>query len=1545
MNTQTGGRGETVQLTPEVTPTPEQFAVDIPPIQQEAVETVPPVAPAPTPIPENPVAPIVTEENPNKDNILFQTEEPTTEEPIIPSGESTPITAPQTEWDFTFGKNLGNIPSATELMDMSQDDNVRLGISNPSDTAVKINLAPDSDYFLNPFSPVNMGSTEADDDIEPVFLNEQDRINYNINKIESKLSQSTRAILRTADDLNKEFSIQRKSNNAKLSGEINSNSKYASIVKGLDKALGSETYKGDDFERVTKDSEYNPSANLRTYSNIMGMTLDEVHGMASAALGAPSDDKFESYKNDLRAVDINYSKIDALESALKSGETFKPDGASFPVSSKTPEGKRIIENQINALKKENDSMNSRIEKMSYKDIRDESIKAPHTSDVNLVKQFEKTTNKQLQAVYNDSWEYYTGTDGKRYFKQPYAQWRAQDYDTGIEALGGGKSVGVMTYNEMVKAKEYAKWLDTSGKELIASDVKGGTSNFLKVRQEKFPDMGTGVFSTYNDYEQDIYSIEAKKRYEDTKSVDYYSYSGWKKEAEEVSKESSKALNSKIKEVSVDIVNRAKLDEQKWVETNKPILAKKVNDIKTSMDKVFYDELLSKISTNPELQNTYNQYINSIQMQDDKAEAKRLSDELMTTLKANPSLKSVFDEHEENLNRALTKVMYDYTDEYSAKKRDIYTTSIDDLKTKLIQSTREVYKQGVNNDLNIYLNADKVVKSEEFKNAGFYDKREIISKQWEAERLSIITATNQGIKKYPKDESEASKHWSEWTGVKLMTAEEKAKALKELPSRTNQDAKNRFIFYAVDDLLYNPKGTQTPYATKAFASDQLQEIRAKEKMLGINYDDAKSNKMPISQDDLKKMQMTKQYLNKIIATPDTDESFFSDLANGFSDGFEIPFIGSLIGISKNTLLKNAMDKYATGGLNSYDISLVDAYAALNEINKIKPDSWGYDIGSGLGATSTFMLEMMATGGLNTLGRTAGLKFADKVASIGTKYADDAVRISIEKAIENPELLTRTQKIVGFLGGALAEGTVNPQYLEMTTERMLDSITIQESGAYDGLVAQIDANSGESTLEAFMKSYGSWVSMQTIERLGGHMPKSGITKEALEYMGTSTFIKRSLVGRMMRDYGFKTVDEATGFLSTQKMPWDGLLAEYGEELLQNGAGALITGDKPVFGTDNNGEYNFLGTTGNEAVVTAGVVSAFGGISAMATNTKASITGEDVTIESTTADGSHVASIPRAQWNTFNKAISDKALNWKGVMSIINMSDLDANQEAALVNIALKMRGTEITQDADYQEWKKTNEAQIDLDSKELTTQDEAVKPAESAPVNEAVEEKKTTESPMNDVYSLVQLNEENLTPESLTIEEVKEDGTKEAVDVVTQANVIAEAAANRKAQIKSIKEENKKKAEVKEDSPAPSSFETPIDLSTPATTEEAPKNKRGITTKKSQEITKEPVVSTDTAVESVEQLTPNVEASQVEQQPIIETDIFKEADSTPDVIGQKYQEVKSVKALPIRSMNRKNAETEFNSKYGEGAFERISKIDSNFGKIVRQLEDSNIIKKEC
>ena len=513
----------------------------------------------------------------------------------------------------------------------------------------------------------------------------------------------------------------------------------------------------------------------------------------------------------------------------------------------------------------------------------------------------------------------------------------------------------------------------------------------------------------------------------------------------------------------------------------------------------------------------------------------------------------------------------------------------------------------------------------------------------------------------------------------------------------------------------------------------------------------------------------------------------------------------------------------------------------------------------------------------------------------------------------------------------------------------------------------------------------------------------------------------------------------------------------------------------------------------------------------------------------------------------------------MSILNMTELDANQEAAMVNVALKMRGAEITQDADYQEWKKTNEAQIELNEKvdTATKEAKAQQVDERTPEQKAIEEydfgtKDRGEDPVANLYGLIMMNEENMNPESLTIEEEKEDGTKEAVDVVTEANAIAESANNRKGKIKKVKADNKAKnkkekpAEKTEATPEPSSFETPIDLSTPeAPTVEAPKNKRGIATKKStakaveqpkiepvpdvlapttewevntqtptendkenitgipsqvgegqEPIQAQPVtqaseeapstsgvvqeeqvaptegkalevhvggiergftqseeskgksvgdirtkiesesndygtivtkgatngetendtfvvayskiggdgqriletssgsarpgwVSTsvkisenateqeiaeakNAAIAKMNEILPSIkggkfslsnvntstsattetaqETTPVETQTAPQADIFAEEQvptesKTTQSTSEKYQEAKQIGRISPRSVKRKQAEAKFNAKHGDGAFERVSKIDSNFDKIVAQLEDNKIIKKEC
>lgn len=73
--------------------------------------------------------------------------------------------------------------------------------------------------------------------------------------------------------------------------------------------------------------------------------------------------------------------------------------------------------------------------------------------------------------------------------------------------------------------------------------------------------------------------------------------------------------------------------------------------------------------------------------------------------------------------------------------------------------------------------------------------------------------------------------------------------------------------------------------------------------------------------------------------------------------------------------------------------------------------------------------------------------------------------------------------------------------------------------------------------------------------------------------------------------------------------------------------------------------------------------------------------------------------------------------------------------------------------------------------------------------------------------------------------------------------------------------------------------------------------------------------------------------------------KEQVAPTESIANPFEDVKSVASLPARSNKKKQAIQEFDAKHGEGSFERVSKIDSNFNKIVTKLEKNNIIEKEC
>jgi hypothetical protein len=63
------------------------------------------------------------------------------------------------------------------------------------------------------------------------------------------------------------------------------------------------------------------------------------------------------------------------------------------------------------------------------------------------------------------------------------------------------------------------------------------------------------------------------------------------------------------------------------------------------------------------------------------------------------------------------------------------------------------------------------------------------------------------------------------------------------------------------------------------------------------------------------------------------------------------------------------------------------------------------------------------------------------------------------------------------------------------------------------------------------------------------------------------------------------------------------------------------------------------------------------------------------------------------------------------------------------------------------------------------------------------------------------------------------------------------------------------------------------------------------------------------------------------------------------ANQFKEASSISKMPMRSPKRKKAVADFDAKYGEGSYKRVSKIDANFGDIINKLENSNIVTKEC
>ena len=1566
MNTQTGGEGETIQLQTDIKSTPEQFDVKLPQQAQEGI--VDPSNPAPQPAtvpnegevveqPPIPFAPTPTQ---------TEVTEEVNVEPIAPTEPEKKPTEPQkqgTTVPFAPTKiETEMLPSSISMFSNPMGYKSEADANNPYVKNASL-LTPTIDV-INVGEIVGQNFTEEDDS-DIIFQSESEREAYEEQKQFDALDPSVQSYVQAvAQTPPVEDPTIKKMNEVISKGKAQGG--YDGILERVAQGVEDESTFGDVDVPTVKFDKLKVSSNYNNWANIMGVTEDQIDEMATGAvINQGFEDKANTIGNLLAQLDVNKTNVNALKESLMLG-VITPEAYVIinqpwhPVNSKIDKSTRYEINQyINAHKKDERNLRKELIDVNNQVVKKEEERyIPPKAPVTKLQEFENRTNTNLKSIYSKKWEFVGKDQGIPFYKAPV--------NLGLSSDGFAKD-NISTPTKIKEIKDQAKWLDQEGRELIQKSVATGNPN-LFFNNPEAKNLNPGL----TEYARDLFEVEYNKDFKQNGNVDPYTYDGFKRTAAKMARENSTKLNSSIADNANDVVQNVTELNDKWVGKNQKILTTKINQVKTSMDEVLSGQIMSEIQNNPQAAAIRDNYSQLISAAPSKEEAAKLNDQMMAELKQIPAIGKAFGEYKDNLDTAVFKLQADYNREWYSFRQDLYTNSVNDLKNKIGQTTKEIYRGGVNNDLNLYqgqsnvkdpdkipLGADGVVKSQKFKQASYYEKRKMISNQWEVEKAAIINYTNNYIKrnveKYPVNKEEAAKHWSEWTGYRAISDKQKNQWLASMPERTGTDAKNRYVFYAVDDLLYPNNSKPTVFGIKSFADAELDKIKYLEEKFGFkvgdhigDYGDTRA-KLPISQKEEEQLLSTKKMLNEILSHPETDQEWYTELLNGASAGFDIPILGAFVGIQRNQNLRDAMDRYQDGTFDSFDISMTEAQAALNKLNEIRPPSTAYQIGAGVSFTTTFMLEMAMTGGVNVVGGNLATKAVQTVANIAKSSADDVARVAAERAA--PETIQRIEKVAAVIGGGTLEGSASPRAYESFTENMLQNVTIQELGTYDGLIAQFD-NTSKNEFNEFFKAYGNWIGMATIERLGGHLPMTNVTKEVLEYMGTETFLKRSMVGAWFRSAGFKSVDEASEFIATTSMPWSNIPYELGEEFFQGSWESIMYGEQ-VFGpekqADGTKEIKFFGMTPDEMQVSAASVALFGSGSTIVQNARASISGDNVTIEAQDIDGtSQIVQIDKQSWNKFNGIVSDPNLSWQTVSNMLEQSNLTVEQQRAMATVFIKTRGLEILADKDYQQWKEENKAKIEQ-NKELLDQVKQKLDEEESKLTE--EEKGLRDyqfmttglqydnegKPMNfweslnakdNMWMSINMIEDQLADANMPIVEINEDGEK--VETNTKDN--AEAIVKKKKKADTDKEKTpkgKKTTKVTKPSKteeAPSTTETVEPINTEVNDQE---NQTGLPSQvgEGQEFVEEqPVVET-----SQEEVSPSgvVQEEQVQ---------IEEAPET----ANPFEELSAAKGL--KGTAKTNAVKEIKTKYGED-YNRISKIDTNFARIVKELEKNNLINKDC
>ncbi len=285
-----------------------------------------------------------------------------------------------------------------------------------------------------------------------------------------------------------------------------------------------------------------------------------------------------------------------------------------------------------------------------------------------------------------------------------------------------------------------------------------------------------------------------------------------------------------------------------------------------------------------------------------------------------------------------------------------------------------------------------------------------------------------------------------------------------------------------------------------------------------------------------LMYAKEFFDKVIAHPESDEGFW----DGFSSkslGEFIPFVHSIINISKLYEVMRVSNKSLMGGTLTVSEQLIlQAFAALQQIEAMKAKPFWYKVGEGVADAIPFIGEFVMTAplGLGT-------------AAVTEKAMEATVRKLAVQYLEK-RLVKFIIKGVGVLAGSLVQTLANPLDIEkniLANKMNIVSLVQNEDGS---ITVEVQANKESEASAVWNGFISSYINVFT-ERLGGKVLPFVGSKVAGAFSRFVPMVVRDKIITASMKKVAESLSKYAGF--------HGILGEYEEEVYGQVLEALLTG----------------------------------------------------------------------------------------------------------------------------------------------------------------------------------------------------------------------------------------------------------------------------------------------------------------------------------------------------------------------------------------------------